>query len=230
LPDLCVFIPTRHRRELAEKTIASFRETTLGDVDLYLVVDEDDDSYQGIDADVITTGRGTLVTAINEAALQLAEKYRMLFLAADDMIFETPGWDLFMTGALDAMGGTGFVFPDDKRRYDVPEHPLISSDIVKALGWFAEPGFGHFYIDNVWGELGKRLGLIRFCPQAVIAHQHWTINPDVTRDETYKSAEECFGGPDETEYHLWRATRMQNQAAMLRRSFNPDVRWVLELI
>jgi glycosyltransferase involved in cell wall biosynthesis len=228
LPELCVFIPTRNRRELCEKTIQSFRETTLGDVDLYLVVDDDDDSYEGIDADVITVPRGTLVTAINDAAMQLADKYPMLFLAADDMIFETPGWDLFMTGMLQALGGTGYIYPDDKRRYDVPEHPLISSDIVKALGWFAEPGFGHFYIDNVWAELGKRLGLIRFCPQAVIEHRHYTLNADVARDETYSVAEDTHGRPDEAEYNEWRASRMQNQVSLLRRKFNPDIKWVLE--
>jgi len=230
LTELCVFIPTRHRRDLAEKAVASFRETTLGDVDLFLVVDDDDDSYEGVDAPVITVKRDTLVTAINDAALQLADKYPVLFLAADDMIFTTSGWDLFMMGALEALGGTGYIYPDDKRRYDVPEHPLISSDIIRALGWFAEPGFGHFYVDNVWAELGKRLGLIRFCPQAVIEHRHYTINADVERDETYSLAEDAHGKPDEAEYHEWRATRMQNQASLLRRKFNPDIKWVLDKI
>ena len=230
MTELCVFIPTRHRRDLAEKAVASFRETTLGDVDLFLVVDDDDDSYEGVDAPVITVKRDTLVTAINDAALQLADKYPVLFLAADDMIFTTSGWDLFMMGALEALGGTGYIYPDDKRRYDVPEHPLISSDIIRALGWFAEPGFGHFYVDNVWAELGKRLGLIRFCPQAVIEHRHYTINADVERDETYSLAEDAHGKPDEAEYHEWRATRMQNQASLLRRKFNPDIKWVLDKI
>lgn len=230
MPDLCVFIPTYRRRERMEECLKSFRDTTLGEVDLFLVVDEGDDSYEGIDAEIITVKPGTLVTVINDAALQLAERYDALMMVSDDVIFRTSGWDLYMTGILEAMGGTGFVYPDDKRRYDIPEQVLISSDIVRALGWFAEPGFGHFYIDNVWAELGKRLGLIRFCPQAVIEHLHWTVNPEVARDETYSTAEERFGGPDEMEYHLWRATRMQNQAAMLRRNFNPDIRWVLELI
>lgn len=225
MTDLCVFIPTLHRRDMMESCLKSFRETALGDVDLFLVIDDDDDSYDGIDADRITVRHGTLVTAINDAAMQLADKYPALMLAADDMEFQTPGWDLFMMGALEALGGTGYVYPDDKRRYDVPEHPLITSDIVKTLGWFAEPGLGHFYVDNVWAELGKRLGLIRFCPQAVIEHKHYTLT-GAQRDETYSVAEDAHGKPDEMEYLRWRAERMQNQAALLRRKFNPDIAWV----
>jgi hypothetical protein len=230
LTDLCVFIPTRHRRELCEKTVKSFRETTLGEVDLFLVVDDDDSDYEGIDAPVITVKHNTLVSAINDAAMQLADNYKALFLAADDMIFETQGWDLFMTGMLESLGGTGYIYPDDKRRYDVPEHPLISTDIVRALGWFAEPELGHFYVDNVWAELGKRLGLIRFCPQAVIEHRHYSINADVVHDETYSIAENEHGKADEVKFHEWRATRMQNQAALLRRKFNPDLKWLLDRI
>lgn len=227
MPSLCVFIPTYHRRDRMDECLKSFRETTLGEIDLYLVVDEDDESYEGVDAEIITAQPGTLVTVTNEAALQLADRYDALMMVSDDVIFRTPGWDLYMTGILEAMGGTGFVYPDDRRRYDIPEQVLISSDIIKALGWFAEPGFGHFYIDNVWAELGKRLGLIRFCPQAVIEHMHYTVSPDVIRDETYSSAEEKFSGPDEVEYHQWRASRMANQVALLRRTFNPDIQWVL---
>lgn len=234
MADLAVFIPTYHRRDRVEECIKSFQETTLGEVDLYLVIDDDDASYDGMDfselAGVIQVKHDTLVTAINEAALDLADRgYKALFLGADDLIFQTSGWDLLMMGTLEEMGGTGYVYPDDRRRYDVPEHPLISTDIVKALGWFAEPGLAHFYVDNVWAELGKRLSLIRFCPRAVIEHRHWQT-ADVPRDETYKTAEDAHGGGDAEEYENWRRTRMSNQAALLRRKFNPDLEWVLSKI
>ncbi len=230
MADLAVFIPTRHRRERLEECIKSFQETTLGDVDLYFVVDDDDEDYEDLDLNtVIYVERGTLVTAINEAAVQLAGKYDALFLGADDLVFQTPGWDLLLMGTLKEMGGTGYVYPDDRRRYDVPEHPLISTDIVKELGWFAEPGLAHFYVDNVWAELGKRLSLIRFCPRAVIEHRHWQT-ADVPRDETYKTAEDTHGGTDAAEYEAWRKTRMSEQVARLRRAFNPDLEWVLSKV
>jgi hypothetical protein len=226
MSELCVFIPTRKRRELAEKCIASFRETALGEVDLVLVIDDDDVSYAGIGADVMTVERDSLVTAINDAALKLAPRYRALMLAADDQVFVTPGWDLLMMGTLDALGGTGIVYPDDKRRYDVPEHVLMSSDVITVLGWFAEPGFRHFYIDNVWAELGKRSGLMRFCPRAVIRHEHYSVTPGAVRDETYSRAEQADGDPDFAEFTRWRAQRMSGQVSLLRRMFSPDLQWL----
>lgn len=231
-PTLAVFIPTRHRRDRIEECLKSFNENTLGDVDLYLVVDEDDDDYEDLDYDIniIYVKHGTLVTAINDAARQLAPQYQALFLGADDLIFQTPGWDLYMMGTLKEMGGTGYVYPDDKRRYDVPEHPLISTDIVQGLGWFAEPGLAHFYVDNVWGELGKRLSLIRFCPRAIVEHKHYTVTEGVTRDATYSTAETAHGKSDAAEFEVWQRERMQNQASKLRRLFSPDVAWVLSKV
>lgn len=228
--DLCVFIPTRHRRARAGECIRSFRETVDGDVDLFLVVDEDDDSYQDMDVPVITVPHESLTTAINRAARWLSGEYRALFLGADDLVFKTPGWNRHLLRSLELMGGSGWVFPDDKRRYDVPEHPLISSDIVRFLGWFAEPSLGHFFVDNCWAELGKRSGLIRYCPEAVIEHQHYTTHPEIERDAMYTDAEKDFGKSDMEAFKTWQADRMAGEVARLRREFSQDLSWVLSLI
>ena len=232
MTDLCVMLPTRKRPEMARRCIDSFRETkALDTTDLFLIIDDDDDSYEGItDADKITATRGNLITAVNAAASVLAGAYDALFLAADDLVFQTPGWDSLMLGTLEGMGGTGIVFPDDKRRYDVPEHPLISSDWVRELGHFAEPSVAHFYCDNAWAELGKRTGLIRFCPEAVIEHRHWQVCADTEHDQTYREAEEAHGTADLEAFQEWRADRMPYEVARLRRRFSRDVSWVLSRV
>ena len=232
MSDLCVFLPTRQRPEMAARCIASFRETkALDATDLILVVDDDDDSYADVtDHDKITVTRDTLVTAVNAAAEFLAPHYDALFLAADDLVFVTPGWDRLMLGTLDGMGGTGMVYPDDKRRYDVPEHVLMSSDLITELGWFCEPSMAHFYVDNVWAELGKRTGLIRFCPDAVIEHRHYSVCEDTPHDEVYRQAESAHGGPDLAAFHAWRAEKMPFEVSRLRRRFSSDVAWVLSRV
>ena len=232
MTDLCAFLPTRKRPEMAARCIASFRETkALDSTDLILVVDDDDESYADVtDADKITVTRGTLITAVNAAAAVLAGHYDALFLAADDLVFITPGWDELMLKALTDLGGTGIVMPDDKRRYDVPEHPLISSDWVRELGHFAEPSLGHFYPDNCWAELGKRTGLIRYCPEAVIEHRHHSVCAETPHDATYREAEEAHGQADLQAFHQWQADRMPHEVARLRRRFSPDVEWVLSRV
>lgn len=226
-------LPTRKRPDMARQCIESFRDTkTLGSTDLILITDDDDDSYdEGFaDVDKITATRGTLITAVNAAASVLALNYDALFLAADDLVFQTPGWDEILLGSLADLGGTGIVFGDDKRRYDVPEHPLISSDWVRELGHFAEPSLAHFYCDNVWAELGKRAGLIRYCPEVVIEHRHWQVYADTAHDETYREAEVAHGDPDLAAFHAWRADRMPYEVARLRRRFSKDVAWVLSRV
>jgi hypothetical protein len=229
MTDLCVMLPTRKRPEMARRCIDSFRETRASeDTDLILVIDDDDASYEDVtDVDKVTATRSNLITAVNAAASVLAEHYDALFLAADDLAFITPGWDTLLLGALAGMGGTGIVFADGKRRHDVPEHPLISTDWVRELGHFAEPSLGHFYCDNAWAELGKRAGLIRYCPDVVIEHQHYSVCAGTVHDETYREAEEAHGAADLAAFQQWRADQMPYEVARLRRQFNKDVAWVI---
>src|SRR5579872_7063886 len=229
MTDLCVMLPTRKRPEMAATCIASFRETkTLDTTDLILIIDDDDASYEDItDVDKVTATRGTLITAVNAAASVLAEHYDALFLAADDLVFVTPGWDALMLKTLEGLGGTGIVMPDSRRRYDVPEHPLISADWVCELGHFAEPSLGYFYCDNVWAELGKRTGLIRFCPEDVIEHRHYSVHPGTPHDETYREAETAHGEADLAAFKQWQADVMPYEVARLRRNFCKDIDWVL---
>ena len=233
MTDLCVMLPTRHRPDMARRCVDSLLETATGEPELMLVIDEDDGSYDGdafADVHKITVTRGTLVTAINAAATFLAPNYDALMLVADDMTFQTPGWDTELLAALDDMGGTGIVGWDDKRRYDVLEHVLMSSDIVQALGYFAVPQMSHFYIDNCWTELGKRAGLLRYCPDVIIEHRHWSVSDETAHDEVYTAAETAHGGPDLAAFQAYRDGQLKLDVAMLRRKFSRDASWVLSRV
>ena len=231
---LLVMVTTRGRRQQVERLLESFRETT-DSADVIFVMDPDDeDTYEGIewkDALVSTLSpRGTNVEKLNRTAQAFWDDYDALMFVGNDHVFRTEHWDTILLRELEKMGNTGMVYPDDKRRNDIPEIIMISSDIVKALGHFAEPTLSHYYIDNVWAELGKRSGLLRYVPEAVIEHLHYSIDPGTERDELYRYAEEWFGKPDLQGFHQWRAMIAPHQAAVLRRKFNKDVSWVLESI
>ena len=152
----------------------------------------------------------------------------MLAWWGDDCVFRTPGWDQVMLAALEDMGGSGWVYADDKRRSDVPEHWMVSSDVVRALGWFANPVLGHYLIDNSVAELGKRSGLIRYCPEAVVEHLHYSVPGSKTRrDRLYSATEKKFGASDLAAYRQWQADVAPREAALLRRQFSRDVDWVI---
>jgi hypothetical protein len=226
--NVLVIVPTRGRRAQCERLLESFRETTA-DADILFVIDDDDEeTYEGLDALTATISpRGSLVQKLNQVAMESLDAYDALMFAGDDHVFRTENWDVCMTETLGEMGGSGMVYPDDKRRNDIPELIMITSDVIRELGWFANPVLNHYYIDNTWGDLGKRSYLLRFCPEVVIEHLHYSVDRETEHDETYRYAEETWGPSDLRDFHAYRGAQLPNDIARLRRAFNPDVRWVL---
>lgn len=228
--DLLVMVPTRGRREQCENLLDNFTKTATC-ADLLFITDPDDTSYAGMDWGPATVAtlepREYLSGKLNTTGMAMADLYPVLAWMGDDCVPITPGWDKLLLDALEDLGGTGWVYPDDKRRNDVPEHWMVSSDVVKALRWFANPAVNHFYLDNSIAELGKRAGLIRWCPEAVVEHRHYSITPGVEHDETYKSTEDMFGDSDLAAFQEWRTSQLANEVSVLRRNFSPDVAWVL---
>lgn len=231
--DLLVIVPTRGRRANCERFLAAFAETSTCS-DLLFVSDPDDDAYTDMDWGQASHGvlepRLYLSGKLNKTAEAMADLYPVLAWLGDDCVPVTPGWDRLMLDSLAELGGSGWVYPDDKRRTDVPEHWMCSSDVVKALGWFCPPYVTHYYVDNIVGELGRRAGLIRFCPQAVVEHRHYSVAAGTEHDETYQSTEAMFGDADLKAFQAWRTSVMGNEVAILRRNFSPDVSWVLSRV
>jgi hypothetical protein len=232
--DLLVMVPTRGRRAQCERLLESFTATAGPDTDLLFITDPDDPSYEGMDwgraSSAVLDPRDYLTGKLNKTAMAMTDAYPVLAWFGDDCVFETPGWDKLMLATLDDLGGSGWVYPDDKRRSDVPEHWMVSSDIVQAIGWFANPMLGHYYLDNSVAELGKRAGLIRWCPEAVVEHLHYSVAKDAQRDEVYQSTEEKFGASDLAAFQAWRGDQASNEVSLLRRHFSEDVKWALSRV
>ena len=76
----------------------------------------------------------------------------------------------------------------------------MSSDIVRALGWMALPDCQHWYIDNVWADLGRGAGCLRHLRAIAVDHQ-WKA------DQTSKDSGERLAA-DRDAYYAWRKTRM----------------------
>jgi hypothetical protein len=214
-----------------ERLLESYDKNTDFAEMAFIIDPDDQETYEGIDWKDTIHGvldpRGSLGEKLNHSADSLVEGYDALMFVADDHVFRTPGWDTILMKALKEMGGSGFVYPDDRRRNDIPETVLISSDVIKALGYFAPPTLKHYYQDNAWAELGKRSGLIKFVPEVVIEHLHYSVCAETQKDETYSYAEATWGASDLQAFQEWRESRMPIEVSMLRRKFSPDVKWVL---
>ena len=227
--------PVRGRRGQAERMLVSFAETADFS-EIVFVMDPDDlDTYDGMDWQGASTAvldpRGSTIEKLNMVALECAGAYDWLYFASDDQVFRTPHWDTIMTGVLEGdLGGHGWVYPEDRRRNDIPEHYLVDTDLVRELGWYANPALKHFYMADTVAVLGRRTGMLRYCPEVLVEHLRYTTDPTVAHDETYRYAEETWGKRDAEAFMAWQADVAPLEVARLRRAFSRDVGWVLSRI
>lgn len=213
--DLLVILPVRGRPDSARRFMKAFRETATAATDVALITDEDDTSSSGLSGELDVMGM-TLVRVptaqkINKAAEACAGSYEALMFMGDDNVPLTPGWDGFL---LDALGGCGMAFANDLSPHAglLPCSVMMSSAIVRALGWMALPGCSHFFIDNCWREIGQRAGCLTYLPGVVIDHLH-PVWGKGQMDELYASARPMYWDHDEAAFHRWVAGRMDADVA-----------------
>ena len=224
--DLLVILPSRSRPQRLREFLAAFQATREATTDVAVALDNDEpelDAYESIwdeldGNDYLIRYQGprrTITPWINYIAGEELDNYRAMCVMGDDDVPVTQGWDQLLLAAVDAMGGIGIAYPEDKRRNDIPEIPVISTDIIRALGWMCLPVLKHFYVDNVWGDLGNGADCIRYCPDVLVEHQHYLVRSDVQRDMTYIQSE-THGTRDQRAYMGWRATDMERDIATVR--------------
>lgn len=234
-PSLLTIAPVRGRREQAERMLASFTETADFSEIAFVTDPDDQDTYEGMDWGPAACGvldpRGSFTEKINSVALACLDDYDAFYFVSDDQVFRTPHWDTTMMGVLqDNLGGHGWVYPEDHRRNDIPEHYLADAALIRELGWFVNPVVKHFYVADTVAHLGRKTGMIRYCPEVLVKHLRYTTDPTVEHDQVYRYAEETWGERDRLAFLEWHANVMPYEVARLRRKFSRDVSWVLSRV
>jgi hypothetical protein len=222
--DLLVIVPSRGRPQNVARLLKAVHETRRLDTHVWIGADDDDPAlaeyekvFSGLrgPGDKFAAGpRKGLAEWTNHAAGRHADHYPFLASFGDDHLPRTPGWDKALVRAVREMGGTGFSYPHDGVREDIPEAVVLSSDIVRALGWMALPECQHYFIDNCWADLGRHAGCIRYLRAVAVDH----ISPatgKVPADATYAASSEKISA-DQEAYAAWRAGRMPADVKVIR--------------
>jgi hypothetical protein len=145
--------------------------------------------------------RNTWARWTNEMAVPAAGRFRALCSLGDDHLPLTPGWDARLIGAIDRAGRTGFAYANDLLHgYRLPTAVVVSSDIVRALGWLCQPSLKHYFADNVWKALGESADCISYLPSVVIEHRHRSKTGH--SDSTYAEAFAHWQA-DQAAYRIW---------------------------
>ena len=221
--DLLVITPTRGRLASVMRLRDAIRATSAADTELMLGIDDDDPSYDGADlgCEVWRAPRRNCAEWTNAIAEACAGQFRYVASLSDDHLPETPGWDSRLITAIDDMGGTGIAYGNDLLQGEsLPTAPVMSADIVQALGWMFCPPMTRLFCDNVWKDLGVLAGCLAYLPDVVIRHLHYTagLGP---RDQTAIDGEAAWTH-DEAAYHAWRRERMAADAGAIGRLRRPE--------
>src|ERR1700690_4381425 len=169
----------------------------------------------------IVHGERLVMSDIWNALIPYA-KGDIYMLAADDVIFRTPGWDVIVEEAFAAVpdkillaygddgGPTGKVFST---------LPFVSRKWVETVGYFTGPGFSADFSDTWPFDVATMIGRVKFLP-IITEHMLW-IHGKAEKDETYKENAERYAKDQPHIAYGNRLSERKADAAKLRKVMLP---------
>ena len=154
--------------------------------------------------------RNGLARAINELYEQFPNEpwYGLL---ADDLKPQTINWDQKLIAAA---GSLGISYPNDGgTNVDLPTHPCVGGDLVRAIGWFGLPACQHFFVDTVWQFLGEQLNNIQRLDQVLVEHLHYSFGKS-QKDLVYEESSAKYQS-DKRAYKDWCNSQAESLIARL---------------
>ena len=190
MPDLAVLVPSRGRPANVARLVEACARTCRMDTVVAFGFDDDDDALasnlKAADGCFASVRRRMGLAKWTNTLSALHEDATWQASIGDDMVPVTDGWDERLC---EAAGPAGMAYPNDRRRTDIPEAIVISTGLVRALGWLCEPSLHHWFVDAVWRDLGHAAGCLRFLPDVVVDHRHPNVPGSGARpDATYSDA------------------------------------------
>ena len=213
---IAVIMPTRSangkRGPSAKEAFDSWKETRTTS-DFFYGVDEDDVANYKIptDAKTIMMPRMKLVPKLNDmcGCLIAQNTYTHVLFIGDDHRFRTSDWESM------AEDKTQIAYGNDLLQGEkLPTAVLVSLDIVNALGYMCPPIIEHMYADNFWLDLGRECSIIKYHPEVVIEHMHFSIGKSAPDQQYFEVAK--LHQKDQIAYESYKNTTFQDDVRKVR--------------
>jgi hypothetical protein len=198
---IAILCPTRGRPARFWEMVDAATSTATGHVAIYAAIDTDDpspyllprlDRDDGIEVKCVFRVRhdpGEKLNGLAKAALR--DGHTILASFGDDHRPRTPGWDVAVTNAMNALGA-GLVYGADGLQDErLPTAPFWHASIIRALGWYSPPPLRHLYQDDYWLRLANDLGRRSYLPDVLIEHLHPSAGK-ATMDEQNRTIDSFY--------------------------------------
>lgn len=227
LEKIAIILPVRDggtgRSQRLIKCLNSWAKMNEGYSDVHIILDEDDiDNFTYLFEHsskfnvYVRPAHYTLMEKINSVAMDVAHIYKYLMFVGDDIEFKTK-WEIkFIEHLLTVPAGLVY-----GETLDLPEgvdwatHPCITSNLVKAVGFYGCPAVAHNFFDNFWSDVAKDIGHFTKLSDVVMDHRRLGWKPD----EIYHKIVELRKS-DAEKYAKYKKTKYQEDLDKIKKALN----------
>lgn len=179
---ISLLVPTRKRYKEFIRFYNSAMKTAddPDNIEVVAYVDEDDHTYDDLhDLPNVKWVRGkrVVLSEMWNECWKVAEGPYYGHLG-DDIVFETPNWDVTVKEAIDSFPGKiGFVWGDDKaptgRQKNFGTHGFVHKNWTDVTGRFVPPYFSSDYNDTWFNDVSELIEARKYLPTVHTNHLHY---------------------------------------------------------
>jgi hypothetical protein len=213
---ILTIVPTRSRPEQSVEFYNQFAETT-GVSDLCFGLDDDDVEYPRIDGVIYEVNpRMWMNGTLNHIANKYQSEYDYIAFMGDDHRPRTQNWDIKLAESIAGIKN-GIAYGNDLwQGENLPTAVLLDTRIINTLGYMTPPKQKHLYLDDFWRDLGRDLGTLRYNPDVILEHMHFTAGKSESDDLYQEVNSGAMFDHDSQMYNLYKMHEFNNDLAALR--------------
>jgi hypothetical protein len=177
--EMLVIVPSRGRPKNQEKFLEYFfKNSKISDI--CFVLDTDDESnYPRFDGVIYEILEPLMLNEkLNIVSGKYCNDYKFIAFIGDDHLLQTNSWDEILVDPLKEKVGISYG-NDMYKKEELPTCAVLSSEIIKILGYMAPTELKHSYIDKFWLDLGNKINNINYFDDVIWEH----IHPDNNKTE-----------------------------------------------
>lgn len=181
-----VILPTRGRADNTARCVEHLQKfSSISDICVALD-DDDDHNYPRLDGVIYEVNpRLRMNGTLNLVANKYAEQYETIYFLGDDHVVRTQDWDVKLYEPIKARG-YGLSYGNDLLQGEnLATAVMMSTNIIRSLGFMAPKKLIHLYMDNFWMSVGKVLVALDYRSDVVVEHMHY-LNGKAEQDDRYQ--------------------------------------------
>jgi hypothetical protein len=216
-----IIVPSRNRVNNVERLVKGIKETSLIS-DVMIGLDEDNHDiyprFNGVIYEVNEPTDKRMNGVLNLLSTRYSNMYKTITFMGDDHLPKTYGWDKKLYAPIEEKG-YGVSYGNDLfQGKNLPTAVMMSSNIIKCLGFMSPPEQVHMFLDNFWKALGEKINSLFYFDNVIIEHLHAYAGKSEL-DEMYQSVNNSeIADNDGKKYGYYIYNKFENDVAKLKES------------